>query len=101
MCVLGQPELVGSVLTFPSGNDTLEYSCVKATAVSVHLRILFVTLENTNSDSTIVRLGATGYLTWHGSVPCTGWTCHIPMCCVTSHVALKLVGIEGNSLSST
>ena len=26
MCVLGQPEPVGSVLTFPSGYDTLEYS---------------------------------------------------------------------------
>ena len=35
MCVLGQPESVGSVLTFPSGYDTLEYSWVKATAVSV------------------------------------------------------------------
>ena len=44
MCVLGQPEPVGSVLTFPSGYDTLEYSWVKATAVSVRLRILFVML---------------------------------------------------------
>ena len=26
MCVLGQPEPVGSVLTFSSGYDTLEYS---------------------------------------------------------------------------
>ena len=26
MCALGQPEPVGSVLTFPSGYDTLEYS---------------------------------------------------------------------------
>ena len=30
---------VGSVLTFPSGYDTLKYSWVKAIAVSVHLRI--------------------------------------------------------------
>ena len=45
MCVpLDEPEPVDSVLTFPSGYDTLEYSWVKATAVSVHLRILFVTL---------------------------------------------------------
>ena len=50
MCVLGQPEPVGSVLTFPSGYDTLEYSWVKAIAVSVRLRILFVMLQNTNSD---------------------------------------------------
>ena len=48
MCVFGQPELVGSVLTFPSGYDTLEYSWVKATAVSVRLRILFVMLQSTN-----------------------------------------------------
>src|SRR6185436_11768893 len=48
VCVLGQSEPVGSVLTFPSGYDTLEYSWVKATAVSVRLRILFVTLQNTN-----------------------------------------------------
>ena len=49
MCVLGQPEPIGSVLTFPSGYDTLENSWVKATAVSVRLRILFVTLQNTNN----------------------------------------------------
>ena len=49
MCVLGQPEPVGSVLTFYSGYDTLEYSWVKATAVSVCLRILFVMLQNTNN----------------------------------------------------
>ena len=48
MCVLGQPEPIGSVLTFPSGYDTLEYSWVKATAVFVRLRILFVMLQNTN-----------------------------------------------------
>ena len=50
MCVLGQPEPVGSVLTFPSGYDTLEYSWVKATAVSVRLQILFVMLQNTNKS---------------------------------------------------
>ena len=49
MCVLGQPEPIGTVLTFRSGYDTLEYSWVKATAVSVHLRILFVMLQSTNS----------------------------------------------------
>ena len=48
MCALGQPEPVGSVLMFPSGYDTLEYSWVKATAVSVCLQILFVMLQNTN-----------------------------------------------------
>ena len=47
MCVsvLGLSEPVDSVLTFPSGYDTLEYSWVKATAVSVRLRILFVTFK--------------------------------------------------------
>ena len=54
MCVLGQPEPVGCVLMFPSGYDTLEYSWVKATAVSVRLRILFVTLQNTNKLSVSV-----------------------------------------------
>jgi len=49
VCVLGQPEPIGSVLTFPSGYDTLEYSWVKATTVSVRLWILFVTLQNTNN----------------------------------------------------
>ena len=49
MCVLGHPKPVGSVLTLPSGYDTLEYSWVKATVVFVRLRILFVTLQNTNS----------------------------------------------------
>ena len=48
MYVLVHPEPVGSVLMFPSGYDTLEYSWVKATAVSVCLRILFVMLQNTN-----------------------------------------------------
>ena len=49
MCVsLDEPEPIDSVLTVLNGYDTLEYSWVKATAVSVHLRILFVTLQNTN-----------------------------------------------------
>ena len=51
MCVLGQPEPVGTVLTFHSGYDSLEYSWVKATAVSVRLRILFMTLQSTNKLS--------------------------------------------------
>ena len=51
MCVLGLPEPVDSALMFPSGYDTLEYSWVKATAVSVRLQILFVTLQNTNKLS--------------------------------------------------
>ena len=50
MCVpLDEPEPVDSVLTFLSGYDTPEYSLVKAIAVSVHLRILFVTLQSTNN----------------------------------------------------
>ena len=48
---LDEPEPVDSVLTFLSGCDTLEYSWVKAIAVSVRLRILFVTLQNTNKLS--------------------------------------------------
>ena len=47
---LDEPEPVDSVLTFISGYDTLEYFWVKAIAVSVHLRILFVTIQNTNSS---------------------------------------------------
>ena len=54
MCVLGLSEPVDSVLTFPSGYDTLKYSWVKATAVSVRLRILFVTLQSTNKLSGVV-----------------------------------------------
>ena len=51
-CVsLDEPEPVDSVLTFLSGYDTLEYSWVKATTVSVCLRILFVTLQSTNRPS--------------------------------------------------
>ena len=45
---------VDSVLTFPSGYDTLEYSWVKATAVSVRLQILFVMLQSTNKLSEAV-----------------------------------------------
>ena len=48
---LDENEPVDSVLTFLSGYDTLEYSWVKATAVSVRLRILFVTLQNTNTQA--------------------------------------------------
>ena len=42
---LDEPEPVDSVLTFLSGYDTLEYSWVKGTAVSVRLHILFMTLQ--------------------------------------------------------
>ena len=45
---LDELEPVDSLLMFLSGYDTLEYSWVNATAVSVRLRILFVTLQNTN-----------------------------------------------------
>ena len=48
---LDEPEPVDRVLTFLSGYDTLEYSWVKATAVSVRLQILFVRLQNTNKLS--------------------------------------------------
>ena len=51
VCVLGQPEPVGSVLTFLNGYDTPEYSWVKATAVSMRLQILFMMLQNTNKLS--------------------------------------------------
>ena len=52
MCVsLDEPEPVDSVLTFLSGYDTLEYSWVKATTIYVRLRIVFVTLQNTNKLS--------------------------------------------------
>ena len=57
MCVfLDEPEPVGSVLTFLSGYDALEYSWVKATAVSVRLRILFVTLQSINKLSGAVAM---------------------------------------------
>ena len=50
-CVsLDEPEPVDSVITFLSGYDTLEYYWVKAIAVSMRLRILFVTLQNTNMN---------------------------------------------------
>jgi hypothetical protein len=51
VCVLGLSEPIDSVLTFPSGYNTLEYSWVKAIAVSVRLRILFVTLQSTSKLS--------------------------------------------------
>ena len=51
MCVSSaEHEPIDSVLTFLSGYDTPEYSWVKLTVVSVRLRILFVMLQNTNSD---------------------------------------------------
>ena len=51
-CVsLDESEPVDSALTFLSGYDTPEYSWVKATVVSVRLRILFVTLQSTNKFS--------------------------------------------------
>ena len=54
MCVsLDESEPVDSVLTFPSEYDTLEYSWVKVTAVSVCLRILFVTLQSTNNTAAL------------------------------------------------
>ena len=57
MCVsVDEPEPVGSVLTFLNGYDTPEYSWVKATAVSVRLRILFVTLQSTNMLSGAVAV---------------------------------------------
>ena len=53
MCVsLYELEPIDSVLTFLSGYDTLEYSWVKATMVSVRLRILFLTLQSTNNIQT-------------------------------------------------
>ena len=51
MYILGLSEPVDSVLTFSSEYDTLEYYWVKATAVSMRLRILFVTLQSTNKLS--------------------------------------------------
>ena len=58
MCVsLDEPELVDSVLTFLSRYDTLEYSWVKATVVSVLLRILFVTLQITNKVAMMLAFG--------------------------------------------
>ena len=53
---LDEPEPVDSVLTFLSGYDTLEYSWVKATAVSARLRILLVMLQNTNKLSGAVAV---------------------------------------------
>ena len=52
MCVsLDEPKPVDSVLTLLSGYDILEYSWMKATAVSVRLQILFVMLQSTNKFS--------------------------------------------------
>ena len=48
---LDEPETVDSILMFLSGYDTLEYSWVNTTAVSMRLRILFVTLQSTNKLS--------------------------------------------------
>ena len=59
---LDEPEPVDSVLTFLSGYDTLEYSWVKATALSVRLWILFLALQNTNSGDSGV--GSDGYRDW-------------------------------------
>ena len=53
---LDEPEYVDNILTFLGGYDTLEYSWVKATAVSVRLRILFVMLQNTNSEIGWIRV---------------------------------------------
>ena len=44
-------EPVDSTLMFPNRYDSLEYSWVKATAVSMRLRILLVMLQNTNKLS--------------------------------------------------
>ena len=54
---MDEPEPVDSVLTFLSGYDTLEYSWVKATVVSVLLRILFVTLQITNKVAMMLAFG--------------------------------------------
>ena len=48
---LDEPEPVDCVLMFLNGYDTLEYSWVKATAVSVRLRILFMMLQKNNKLS--------------------------------------------------
>jgi hypothetical protein len=48
---LDEPEHVDSVLTFSSGYDTLEYSWVKAIAVSMRLQILFMMLQSTNTHA--------------------------------------------------
>ena len=62
---LDEPEPVDSVLTFLSGYDTLEYSWVKATMVSVRLRILFVTLQNTNNEVLKTDLVPECLSLWH------------------------------------
>jgi hypothetical protein len=55
---LDEPEPVDNVLKFLSGYDILEYSWVKATTISVRLRILFVTLQNTKVMMTPVEIEA-------------------------------------------
>ena len=65
---MDEPEPVDSVLTFPSGYDTLEYSWVKFTEVSMRLRILFVTLQNTNKLSGAVA-GERSYIIFGLSRP--------------------------------
>ena len=50
MVSLDEFKPLDNVLTFLSGYDTLKYSWVKATAVSVRLQILFVTLQSTNNN---------------------------------------------------
>ena len=70
MCVsVDDPEPVDSVLTFLSGYDTPKYSWVKATAVSVRLRNLFVTLRSTNKLSDAVA-GNGSYIIFRLSRPC-------------------------------
>ena len=59
---LDEPKPVDSILTFPSGYDTLEYSWVKSTVVSVRLRILFMKFQSTNSGQAPNR----------GGEPCVG-----------------------------
>ena len=49
---LDEPEPVDRLLTFPNGYSTLEYSWVKATMVSMSLRILFMPLQSTNNRNT-------------------------------------------------
>ena len=64
---LDEPEPVDSILMFLSEYDTLEYSWVKATVVSVRLQILFVTLQNTNTRlGVLVLLSKAGVMLGHG-----------------------------------
>ena len=64
---MDEPEPVDSLLTFLSEYDTLKYSWVKATVVSVRLQILFVTLQNTNTRlGVLVLLSKAGVMLGHG-----------------------------------